>query len=417
MSPESTLGTIPRLTTNLLITLKLLALFGIFLYGYPLYLILIFTILVCISVTGEFFSSHAIKQGQFGLLSAIYTGLALLDALVFAAVLVVFKLFGSDFYLLGLLSLIVIPFRGGLLVGFISGIFICCFYLAMGWNQLSQMSLMLRTASLLAVCLASGYWGELLQQETYRRQKAQRQIQKMREINRLKNEFVSVAVHNLRSPLTSLKGYWEVLGEESLSQNEKRGFLDQMRSVLANLERLVDDMLEISRLKLGGVSGARQRVKVYSLIQEIHKAFGPAAKAKGLQYSYENKISQGVRLEINPRMFKNALSNLLDNAIKYTRNGRITLESWSSEKRLFLRVADTGQGISKDDQPNIFKAFYRGKAEKSERFKGTGLGLYIVKKFVLSNGGEISFTSEEGKGTAFTLSFPIAGEGEFLNSF
>ncbi|MBU0708735.1 HAMP domain-containing histidine kinase [Patescibacteria group bacterium] len=409
--------TIPRLTTNLLIGLKVLALFAILFYRYPLYLLTILIILVSISVTGEIISSYAIKRHKRHLASVIYTILVLVDAFTFAAALIIFNLVATDFYLLGLISLIVIPFRGGMWVGSLSGVLISFFYLAVAYGKISTLDLVVRTASLLSVCLVSGSWGEILQQEFREKAKLQSQNRRLKEITRLKNEFASVATHNLRAPLTSLKGYWEALSEEDLPPKEQVQFLNQMRSVLANLEKLIDELLEITKIKAISARLPRRRLNPLPIIQEIHDSMKPAAVVKKLGFVYQNEVSVPLRVEVNARMFKNALSNLVDNAIKYTQKGSVTIRVWLESTNLLIAVSDTGLGIPKDDQEKVFKPFYRGKSETAERYKGTGLGLYIVKKFVKANKGSVKLESEEGKGTTFTLCFPVQIQAEFLQAF
>jgi signal transduction histidine kinase len=171
------------------------------------------------------------------------------------------------------------------------------------------------------------------------------------------------------------------------------------------MTRIVDDLLDLSRLESGGWVPALTDVSVEAVFDEIITALQPAAEEKGLRITAT--IAEGAEEITADRVaVSQVLSNLLNNAVRHTEHGEITVSSIAEANGVWLSVADTGPGISHEHLPRIFERFYRVDTGRSRGSGGTGLGLAIVKHLVEAHGGTVRATSEVGKGTTISAFFP-----------
>ena len=234
-------------------------------------------------------------------------------------------------------------------------------------------------------------------------------ITSIKEVDRLKSEFVLQVSHELRTPLTSIKGSIDnlkdcIAGPLSRKQEE---YLDRMSKSSDELVRLINDLLEISRMESGNVTLQPVAVVLWDLIERIVNKFRPLAANKHVEIRLEtfNGESQvqgdGIKLE-------QAISHLIDNAIKFTApDGEITISLNQNKHFLKTSIRDTGIGIPLDEQWAIFDRFYRVAKGPSSIEKGTGLGLYIAKNIIEMHGGRIRVSSEVGKGSEFSFTLPM----------
>jgi len=233
---------------------------------------------------------------------------------------------------------------------------------------------------------------------------------KMKEAEKAKNEFIRMATHELQSPVTNIKNYVLEL-KEMLSQKltkEEKEFLEIVEVSAKNLSELMADILQVSRIEQGSLDFAPQILDVTKETEEIVKNFEIQAKQKNLKLIFE-KPKEKILILANPYRFKEVLNNLLTNAIKYTFEGEIKVEIKVdfSKKRCYISVEDTGIGISAENQRRIFEKFFREKRKETSGIPGTGLGLWLVKEIMRRSGGDIFFESREGKGSKFTVYFPL----------
>lgn len=234
-------------------------------------------------------------------------------------------------------------------------------------------------------------------------------LAKLQEIDEMKDNFISMASHELRAPLTAMRGYLSFLEEkkEELSKENKK-FISRLKLSVNRLENLVEDILEVSRLEQNRVPINLQLVNPASLIKECVLEMSPKAKEKNLELTYLESNEPLPLIKIDPERFKQALINLISNAIKYTLKGKIEI---TTKKRRFkfldITIADTGIGISAENQKNLFQKFYRIQNKETSEVTGTGLGLWITRDLVQKMKGEIFVESIEGIGSHFTISFPI----------
>jgi len=233
---------------------------------------------------------------------------------------------------------------------------------------------------------------------------------KMKETEKAKNEFIRMATHELQSPVTNIKNYALELKEmlsSKLNEEEKK-FLERIEISAKNLSELMADILEVSRIEQGSLDFTPQVIDATKETEEIVKNFEIWAKQKGLKLIFE-KPKEKILILANPYRFKEVLNNLLTNALKYTFEGeiKVEIEVDFSKKRCYISVEDTGIGISAENQRQIFQKFFREKRKETAEISGTGLGLWLVKEIMKKSGGDVFFESRKGKGSKFTVYFPL----------
>lgn len=224
----------------------------------------------------------------------------------------------------------------------------------------------------------------------------------------VRKTFIANASHELKTPVASVRGYLETLQDGALEDNQvNRRFIERSLRNLDRLELIINDMLTLSRLESGSSQEAFRFLDLGLYVAGIVEDFQSRAREKGLSLKLINHMPKETRVCIDPTLFDKALLNLLDNAIKYTDSGQVTVSLSLDDERCHVIVQDTGRGINAKDLPRIFERFYRIDKARSRELGGSGLGLAIVKHVVSLHKGTISVHSEAGKGSTFTLSFPL----------
>ncbi len=224
--------------------------------------------------------------------------------------------------------------------------------------------------------------------------------------------FVANASHELRTPLTSIKLRVEALRSGALEDKLIAGqFLAEIESEVDRLSNMVNDLLDISRIEAGLEKNQRQPVNLATVLQEVYEAFSARAQRAGIQLSCEVDPSPAVVLGSEDQL-RRMISNLVDNAIKYTRQGgnvNLLLHKAPANGAVRLVVRDNGFGISREHLPHIFERFYRVEATRPRYGppQGSGLGLAIARSIVETHGGKIGVTSQLGKGSTFWVELPL----------
>ncbi|WP_129125259.1 sensor histidine kinase [Geomonas oryzae] len=220
--------------------------------------------------------------------------------------------------------------------------------------------------------------------------------------------FSADASHELRTPLTALRSVGEVGLQRELDVAGCREVIASMLEESDRLTRLVDSLLTLSRGDAGVLTATRERVDLREMAAEAAEMIGVLAEEKGQVIGMQGE--QGVCAMVNPEMLRQALINLLDNAVKYSpQQGRIEVRVHRTERgEAALEVQDQGPGIAREHQELIFDRFYRADPGRSREQGGAGLGLAITRQAVELNGGRIELESEAGQGCRFTLLFPLA---------
>lgn len=237
-----------------------------------------------------------------------------------------------------------------------------------------------------------------------------RDITKEEEVDRAKNEFISIASHQLRTPLTAIKTYSHLLnsGFRGKLTQKQTEFLEIIISAADRMNELITTLLDISKLEEGLLISTVQTVPIDDLITELVTELFSLADKKQIKIgvSYHNSKTT---LETDPLLLKELLSNLLSNAIKYTPElGRIEILCKQNETTTTISIKDNGHGIPKVQQSRVFTKFFRGDNIVKLDAGGTGLGLYLVKKISEVLQATINFKSEEFKGTEFIVKLPNA---------
>jgi two-component system phosphate regulon sensor histidine kinase PhoR len=230
-------------------------------------------------------------------------------------------------------------------------------------------------------------------------------VTETKRLERTRQDFVANVSHEMKTPLTAIRGFAETLLEGALDDQANRGtFVERIKAQAERLEALIDDTLSLARIERGEIPLALESVDWAALVKKIEETFRKAAAERNL--SLEMKVEPDLPKVLgDQKLLEQAIGNLLDNAIKYNRSGgEILLSiSRSGEKGVRVLVEDTGMGIPKEDLPRIFERFYRVDKARSRELGGTGLGLSIVKHIVERHGGNVGCESEVGKGSRFWI--------------
>lgn len=230
-----------------------------------------------------------------------------------------------------------------------------------------------------------------------------------KEVDKAKTEFVSLASHQLRTPLTAINWYTEMLLSEKKLKvtKEQREYLDSIYFSNQRMVELVNALLDVSRLELGTFTIEPTKLDIAQLVRSVIKEQKSELDKKKLKLktSFDKKVPTIIGDQKQLRM---VFQNLISNAIKYTnKSGNISIELKKDKKDILFTIKDDGLGIPKDQQKKIFTKLFRADNVTVQDTDGTGLGLYIVKSIVENNGGEITFKSTENKGTTFFVKLPI----------
>lgn len=240
--------------------------------------------------------------------------------------------------------------------------------------------------------------------------KLRRTNQKLKEMDDTKDEFISMASHQLRTPLTSVKGYVSMVleGDAGKISPLQRQLLGQAFSSSQRMVYLIADLLNVSRLKTGKFVINPVESYLPDVIQSEIDQLKEAFSNKKLQITY-TKPKDFPALMLDETKIRQVIMNYIDNAIYYTPSGgKIAVELKQDKKHLYFTVKDSGFGVPKNEQAHMFTKFYRASNARKARPDGSGLGLFMAKKVVVAQGGTILFESQEGKGSTFGFCFEIA---------
>ena len=239
-----------------------------------------------------------------------------------------------------------------------------------------------------------------------------RDITDEREIDKAKTEFVSLASHQLRTPLSTVNWYAEMLLEGDVGElNEKQQkYLAEVYRSNQRMVELVNALLDVSSLELGTFIIEPEATDICKLAQSAIDEQKPQIDAQKIRFSFS--CAKNISLmQADPKLLRMVIQNILSNAVKYTaESGKITMTlALLDKKNVILKISDTGYGIPKNQQAKIFTKLFRADNVRDKDTDGTGLGLYIVKSVVENSGGKVWFESGENKGTTFYVSLPLAG--------
>ena len=228
-----------------------------------------------------------------------------------------------------------------------------------------------------------------------------------RRLETIRRDFVANVSHELKTPLTVINGFAETLLEPDIEAAQRRQFVATIQSNVVRMQRIVDDLLDLSRYESGGWTPNPTSVDVKSVASDVLALVHNEAARKKLELCTE--IASGAdRANADPTALRQILQNLVENAVRYTSAGRVTVFASREERGVTVGVRDTGIGIPVEHLPRIFERFYRVDPGRSREGGGTGLGLAIVKHLAEAHGGRVRATSTVGAGTEIAVFFPDA---------
>lgn len=242
----------------------------------------------------------------------------------------------------------------------------------------------------------------------YQKKEIEKSIMKLKEAEKYRREFTANVSHELKTPLTSINGYAEMIGEGIANEEDTVRFAKIIQKEGARLLDLIDSIIVLSRLEEleeDKTNMLMEPLNLFDLSKSVYGRFEHIAEEKmiNIAISGENVVING-----NRRMLEDLISNLIDNSIKYNKpNGKVNISINKSEKAAIFRISDTGIGIPMEDQDRILERFYRVDKSRSKRITGSGIGLSIVKHVVEYHNGKIDIKSKIDKGTKFEISFPL----------
>ncbi|MBW6441165.1 PAS domain-containing protein, partial [Patescibacteria group bacterium] len=237
-----------------------------------------------------------------------------------------------------------------------------------------------------------------------------RDVTEKRETERMRSDFISTVSHQLRTPLSAMKWFIEILLNEDTGKlkNTQIDVINEIKSSNQNMINFVNQMLSVSRIEHDNLALNPEILNLKKAINEILKEISPIIKEKGQKLTFHGLKDKSLEIRIDKNLLRNIIHNLLSNASRYTPSGgeiKISIKKQNKNILLFS-VQDNGIGIPKKDYKKLFKKFSRAKNAIKYEANGTGLGLYIVKSILDLLGGNIWFESEENKGTTFFFTLP-----------
>jgi PAS domain S-box-containing protein len=228
-----------------------------------------------------------------------------------------------------------------------------------------------------------------------------------------RERFFSAMSHDLRTPITAIVGYSELLGDGIVGEldEKQREMVERISQVAGHLSQLVNDILDLAKLDAGRMEFVREEVPLAALVEDAVVTIRPQAAAKSLALSLELDEHGGAAVFVDPSRVRQILVNLLSNAVKFTEAGQITVSAGIGGDRGWIAVRDTGPGLPGDSEEVVFEEFLQiASGNKAKREPGSGLGLAISRRLARGMGGDLTAASAPGGGAVFTLVLPVSPE-------
>jgi signal transduction histidine kinase len=231
-------------------------------------------------------------------------------------------------------------------------------------------------------------------------------VSRFKEVEKVKDEFIATASHDLRNPITSITGFSQLIKQAGPLNDMQVDFAQRIQHAASTMGQLVENMMSLAKMDMDAES-KKETLELSRLIWEIADEFQPQAEAKRQLLSLGETVPDS-KVQGDPLQLRQAFRNLIGNAIKYTpEGGTIVLSLEKDEAFLRVHIKDTGYGIPASDLPHIFDRFYRVRNNGHDDIEGNGLGLAIVKSISEKHGGQVRVESEVSKGSCFILSLPL----------
>ena len=255
-----------------------------------------------------------------------------------------------------------------------------------------------------------------LKQKSKELKKASEKLQKMNETLRLndmlKDEFISTVTHEMKTPITSIRAFSEILLDEDLPEADKKRFLDIIIQETNRMTRLIDQVLDLERFDSGRQELNLEKADIRILILQTAESMMQVFKEKNIDFNIEIAYDE-LPLLVDEDRLKQVILNLLSNASKFAKN-KIVLKTYLKDHDLYLQVLDDGKGVPEEEAPYIFDKFFQAKNQTSKKPIGSGLGLAISKKIIEYHGGKIGVSKQDGM-TCFKFSLPLQFENNLIS--
>lgn len=262
-------------------------------------------------------------------------------------------------------------------------------------------------------CLAEQSIEQQIQESTRQYQEIQALFEKVNKLEQLKSDMIRMAAHDLRSPLSIFVTNLDLLsiklqGENvTISKQVLYEHLEDMRNAAKRMRRIIDDILSLERIEQNAQHAEYTPIELKTMVEGLFRDYEPQAKEKSVDFKLKCTSSM-LQILGDIVQLREAIANLISNAIKYTpKGGSVDVRLSVKDDHARFEVIDTGYGIPKDKQGNLFQPFYRAKSKHTRHIEGTGLGLYLVKNVIERHHGKLIFKSTEGKGSHFGFEIPL----------
>jgi signal transduction histidine kinase len=246
-------------------------------------------------------------------------------------------------------------------------------------------------------------------------------ISEQKAVQRERNEFVSTASHEMRTPVAAIEGYISMANNANLATIDERArnYLGKAHQSALHLGKLFQDLLSVTKIEDQRLNDTRQVFNLSDLVTQVANEMEMVARKKNLQLfthiggssnRNETVVAPVYNVRADAERIREVLTNLVDNAIKYTQTGSVDIDVGGNRNEVTVKVRDTGMGINPEDQKHMFEKFYRVNNSMTREIGGTGLGLYIARSLIELYGGQIKVESKPGAGSTFMFTLPLVKE-------
>jgi len=394
---------------SLLITLrviiKLLVIFFAFYLDFSVTIIALVGLALVVSEGYEIAALYLSRITK-GSHKEIYAVTGVMNIILSVGILHFTELLNTDFTLFIFAVLVFISLPTGLFGALIAAITGSVLYMFLTTGLLSPMSILIRTIMFILTGVTAGVIAEFAQTYFDRIQDLEEKLSHSSEAKNLKQEFLSIASHNLRAPIAQLKGYQEVFQDSSASEKDKQKIFGRMTQSVYQIERLVEQILTVMGLEGDEKKRKFVQVDILTILEKIVSSYKDKIKKKNIKLNFETS-SDAVYYLADEMKITTGISKVIENAMKYTPvNGEVSIRLNDTETEIWIEISDTGPGIPSESLKHIFKQeFYRVNPMTPET-EGYGLGLYISQLIVNKHGGRITISSKEGQGTKVIIYLP-----------
>ena len=406
-------------------TVRFLAkIFGLYLLiylNYPTHQILVYTAVVAMSEVYSIIAAYlAIKNPKYGVVT--FSIVSVLDAISVVWLVTMLGLQNGIVPFYGFIVVLVAALNGGLWSCIMAGLaMVLSLAVASASTGGINATLLVQAPVYLLIALLAGVVDHQRVYALRQKDELLERSTRQKEVNRLKNEFIAIASHNMRTPVTVLKACLEVLmldgKDKSDSAKEKEKLLRNMSDNVVKLNKLTDDFLNIASLEDEGYKLRTIKANILKAVEAAIKNNRFHADHKNIKIELLAPTEALPEIDIDSERITEAIGNIVGNAIKFSPDGgTVTVICKKDGPDVVISVQDRGVGIAKAEQDSLFQKFHRGTSTLTYDYEGVGLGLYIAKLVVEAHSGKIWFTSAENEGSTFYISLPMSTVGKLLES-